>query len=129
MGLVGNAERDAVAARLRRHYLMGRLSVDELEGRLRSALTARSDAELQHALRGLPPTWRDLEEMRRLGRVAARVAVRAAFVALWLVLSLVLLVAFALTALLHGVTTGAALGFALAWVVPTVLVFRAVRRA
>lgn len=129
MGLVGNADREAVAAQLRRHYLTGRLSVDELDGRLRVALVARSDRDLRDALRELPPPWRDGREIRRLGRSAYRVAVRASLVALWLLLSLVLLVAFALTALAHGITTGDAIGFPLGWLVATVLVFRAARRA
>src|SRR5436853_7496045 len=115
MGLVGNAEREAVAVQLRRHYLAGRLPLEELDGRLEAALMARNDGDLSAALRELPPLWRDGEEIRRLGRLAFRVAVRASLVALWVLLSFVLLVAFALTALVHGVTAAGAVGFPLAW--------------
>ena len=129
VGLVGNADRELVAAHLRRHYLAGRLSLDELDGRLEAALVARSDRDLSHALRELPPLWRDGEEIGRLGRFALRLAVRASLMALWLFLSFVLLVVFALTALTHGVTVGDAVGFPLAWLVATVLAFVAARRA
>jgi Flp pilus assembly protein TadB len=129
MGLVSNGDRDAAAARLRRHYLAGRLSVDELDARLHAALTARNGGELQRALRELPAPWRDADEVRRAGRLALRAAVRVALVALWLLASFVLLVAFLLTALVHGVTPGDALGFPLAWLLATVLVLRAARRA
>ena len=129
MGLVGNLDREAVTAQLRRHYLAGRLSLEELDGRLHAALIARSNRELSYALHELPPPWRDRDEIRRLGRCALRLAVRVSLFVLWLSLSFVLLVAFALTALLHGVTDADAAVFPLAWLVATVLVFRAARRA
>jgi hypothetical protein len=129
MTLVGTGEREAAAAQLRRHYLAGRLSLDELDRRLQAALAARSDRDLRDALQELPPSWRDAGEIRRIGRLALRLAVRASLAAIWLLLSFVLLVAFTLTAVVHGVTAGDAVGFPLAWLLATALVWRAARRA
>jgi hypothetical protein len=128
MGLVSGGERESAAAQLRRHYLAGRLSLEELDGRLQVAVVARTRGDLQRALRELPPRWRDGEEIRRLGRFALRLAARATLVAFWLLLSFLLLVAFAFTALAHGVDSDA-LAFPLVWLVATVLVWRAARRA
>jgi Domain of unknown function (DUF1707) len=82
-----DAERDAIAADLRRHAVAGRLSLEELDERLGRALQARTRRELDATLDGLPgravgssPT----------GRLAALPATRAAMaivallaVALW----------------------------------------------
>ena len=61
--LIGDAERTAAAAELRQHYEAGRLTLDELEGRLDSVNAARTESDLRGALRQLPsaaarPTFR-----------------------------------------------------------------------
>jgi hypothetical protein len=127
--LVGDRERESAAAALRRQYLHGRLSLDQLAQRVEFALHARDTDELRAALRGLPPLWRDGAEIRRLGSVARRAVILALLWSVWLLVSIVLLVSFSLTALVHGVSTGDAIGFAGAWVVATALAVRASRRA
>jgi len=49
-----DADRERVAGVLRRHYGEGRLSLTELEERLAEAYAARTQEELNHALRELP---------------------------------------------------------------------------
>src|SRR4051812_14202115 len=130
MALVGTADREVVVAELRRHYLAGRLSWEELDRRLQAAFVARSDRDLRRALRELSPLWRNRDEVRRVGRLALRVAVRASLFASWLLFSLVLLIVFvALTALAQGLAGSEALAFPLVWLLATVLVWRAARRA
>ena len=50
-----DADRERAAALLRRHYADGRLSEAELEERLGEAFAARTAAQLDAALRELPP--------------------------------------------------------------------------
>ena len=59
MSLIGDRERDRAALELRRHYLRGRLSVEELDRRVSLAVAARSSRDLGRALRDLPAPWRD----------------------------------------------------------------------
>ncbi len=51
---ISEADRQRVAAELRRHVAAGRLTVDEYETRLGDALAATTLAELDGALRDLP---------------------------------------------------------------------------
>jgi hypothetical protein len=53
---VGDAERDAVAARLRESYAQGRLTLDEFNERLDAALAATTERELSQITRDLPHT-------------------------------------------------------------------------
>ena len=57
MALPAEHDRNRAAASLRRHYLLGRLSVDELSDRLDLAFAARNQRELRQAFRGLPAPW------------------------------------------------------------------------
>ena len=59
MALVGDSERERTVASLRRHFVEGRLSVEDLGARAELALGARSRAELRTALRDLQPPWQD----------------------------------------------------------------------
>jgi Domain of unknown function (DUF1707) len=127
--LVSAREREAAAAALRRHFVSGRLSADELADRVRLALEAHDGRQLRRALRELPPTWRDGDELRRLARTARRRAVIAIVTILWAVATLVLLVAFVAGALAHGATTADAVGYPLAWLIVTALAGHARRRA
>lgn len=52
----GDADRDAVAARLRTAHAEGRLTVDELGERLDAALAARTIGDLEPLTKDLPPT-------------------------------------------------------------------------
>jgi uncharacterized membrane protein (DUF485 family) len=129
VSLVSARQREGTAETLHRHFVSGRLSVEELADRVRLALQARDSRELRRALVGLPPAWRDGDELRRLARTARRAAVVATVTALWLLFTLVLLVAFTAGAIAHGPTTAAVLGYPAAWVVVTALAWRARRRA
>ena len=52
--LVADSDRATAADELRRHYDAGRLTLDEFEGRLAEANTARTRGDLEQALRQLP---------------------------------------------------------------------------
>lgn len=123
--LVGTRERERAADALRRHYLSGRLEIDEFGDRVRLALSARDGRDLRRAMRGLPATWRDTDEMRRVARVAKRRVVLATVKALWALVSLVLLVAF----VTGDQTTATAVGSLVAWLLVSALAWRAARRA
>ena len=129
MSLVGDRERDRAAAALRRHYLQGRLSADELAERVHLVLRARSVADLREALSDLPPPWRTTQE---LVAPAARLATRAAtFLALataWSFCSIALLVAFVVLTIATGPSGTAAAVFLLLWFALTYGVFRAWQR-
>jgi len=49
-----DAERDSTAAALREHFVQGRLTLEELLGRLDTALTARMRSQLDSVLSDLP---------------------------------------------------------------------------
>jgi hypothetical protein len=52
---VGDAERDSAVAQLREHFVAGRLTLDELKGRLGAALSAKTHGQLSGLMRDLPP--------------------------------------------------------------------------
>jgi hypothetical protein len=62
-----DADRDAVAERLRQAAVEGRLEPDELEQRLHAALRARTYGELDRLLRDLPMARRRAEPARLAG--------------------------------------------------------------
>jgi hypothetical protein len=123
-------DRDRVAASLRRHYVRGRLTVEELADRLEVALGARSDGDLQTALHGLPAPW-SRGELRPLAETAGRTARRAglflALAAFWSFLSLVLLVAF-VAVVASDASGGVIVAVPLVWLLATALVWRAWQR-
>jgi len=129
MALVSAHDREAAGVALRRHYVSGRLSPDELGERLQLALGARTRRELGSALAGLPPLWRDRDELRRIGRAARRGVVWAALTLVWSAISLVLLVAFAVSAIMHGLTAADTLVFPLVWLGATLAAVHLGRRA
>lgn len=49
-----DAERDSAAVQLREHFVQGRLTLDELKGRLDEALTAKTRRQLDAVLADLP---------------------------------------------------------------------------
>ena len=92
-----DADRDAVAERLRQAAVEGRLDADELEQRLHTALRARTYGDLDRLLRDLPAKPVKWERPRRgVGPAAgfAMVMVLRTFVAL-VILGAVLVVAAA----------------------------------
>ena len=53
--LVSDADRARVVGELRDHYEAGRLTLEELQERLDEAHAARTESQLGHVLRQLPP--------------------------------------------------------------------------
>jgi hypothetical protein len=51
---IGDAERDAVTEALHEHFAKGRLTREELDERLGSALSARTEGDLREIVRDLP---------------------------------------------------------------------------
>src|SRR4051794_25152745 len=95
-----DADRDAVAERLRRAAVEGRLDPDELEERLHSALRARTYGDLERLLDDLPAqpiAWeRRRAEAMPVARTAFAFAVRVVFTLA--VVAIVLGVAVAMSA-------------------------------
>jgi hypothetical protein len=117
MALIGDRERERAAALLRRHYLQGRLSVEELSARLAVALRARHDGEVRLALSGLPHRP---DQAAAVGSAVGRALRRGAFLVavwtLWWAASLVVLAGFVASVLLQGLTLTNALVFPALWV-------------
>jgi DUF1707 SHOCT-like domain len=129
VALVSSTEREGTATALRRHYVNGRLTLDEFSDRMRLTLAARRGWELRRALWGLPPVWRDVDELQRIGRAVKRRLVMAIIVFLWVVASFVVMLSFALGAVLHGTTTTDVVGYTAAWLLVSALALLAHRRA
>jgi hypothetical protein len=95
---VGDAERDSAVAQLREHFVAGRLTLDELKGRLGAALSAKTHGQLSGLMRDLPPPPRPRPaaapevatplraELARFAAIAAILVVLAAWLlfAAWL---------------------------------------------
>ena len=133
MALIGDRERERAVAQLHRHYLGGRISVEELTERLEVALHARRDGELRQAMRDLPGAWREQVTGFRAGLDESwRAAKHAAFVAavwmLWWVASIVLLVGFVASIVVQGLSLAIGGVFAAVWLGCTFAVRRVVRR-
>lgn len=130
MTRVGRPERDRAADALRRHYVAGRLSEQELAQRTGIALAAHSRRDLRAALADLPPAWMQVEELvlpslRAAGdRIRHAALVVSAFVA-WLMLSATLLVLLIAVAADDGASLGL-VSFPVAWLVVTALLYRKV---
>jgi hypothetical protein len=80
-----DADREAVAERLRHAAVEGRLEPDELEERLHAALRARTYGDLRRLLTDLPGKPMAWERRRAEAVPAARIALA---VAIWVVLAL-----------------------------------------
>jgi hypothetical protein len=77
-----DAEREAVAARLRTAAIEGRLEPDELDARLEAAFAARTRGELVPLTADLPRRRRGRPPLP--GRLAAYAAGNAALIGLWM---------------------------------------------
>jgi hypothetical protein len=91
-----DADRDAVAERLRQAAVEGRLEPDELEERLHTALRARTYAELDRLVGDLPR--RAVPRTRPAAPAGGLVLAIAVRIAVLLVVVAALMVAFAVTA-------------------------------
>lgn len=129
MALVGDRERERAAASLTRHFIQGRLSVEELEARAGLALGARSQSELRGALRDLPRPWQVGSEFIASASAAARRGVRLAVFLLlagvWALASLSLAIGFAVTLVAFGPSIVAVVVFAALWAAMTFGLWRA----
>jgi hypothetical protein len=121
MPLAADAQRDRVVERLRRSYVAGRLTVEELAERTELALAARTTSDLRLTLRDLPRVDEVLERGGRVLRTGLQLLLLAA---LWAVASLALLLS--LVVLLVAGERGAVvlLSLPVLWVVLTALVVR-----
>ncbi len=124
---VGDPERDRAVATLRKHYVDGRLTLEELSDRIGRALAAGSRAELRTALWDLP-TLPDVRELLAGGRSALRAAAHGAavvlFTGLYVLFSLTLVIALAVTLVVQGASAALLVGFLLVWLLPTYLLAR-----
>jgi hypothetical protein len=131
MNLVAEQDRDRASALLRRHYLLGRLTFEELSERVELALRARTDGELRAALRGLPAPWHPSElgpVADAAGWLAKRTFLLLLLASLWVIVTFVLLVAL-LVALATGASTEIQLAIPLLWAASTYLAWRTWRRS
>jgi Domain of unknown function (DUF1707) len=111
---VGDRDRELATVALRRHFVAGRLSASELSDRVDVTLRARSRADLDRAMRGLPLVWEDLPAgvhvaAHKLRRIVHRAALLFALVGLWLIVSFALALALGL-ALVAGAPPSTAVG-------------------
>ena len=116
--LVGDPEREQAANALRRHFVQGRLSTNELADRLDSALRARSRSDLAGATAGLPPVWWDAAvsiygARWRVRRGVGRARIFLALFRAWFKVNLALIVAAGL-ALIVGAPAAPTIGAAAA---------------
>lgn len=128
MRLVGDRERQRTADALRCHYLAGRLSEDELDDRLETALRARTRLDLVLAARQLPG-HAVLEELlgppvRAASHAIGRAALFVVLAAVWLAGSVLLLLSLGVSVLVGAASTGTLAGFPLAWALMTWIVWR-----
>ena len=120
MARVGDQERDRTAVALRKHYLAGRLSEDELDERLDATLRARTRFDLMLAARSLPRHPPVEELVASTTHAVARALTAMLLASVWVLGSFVLLTAFAFSSR----STSAALAFLLAWLGMTWVVRR-----
>ena len=123
--LAGDRDRERAAVTVRKHYVDGRLTLDELSDRTERILASRSRAELRSALSGLP--WLS-DAVAAQGRSVVQAAVRGAllvfFTGIYVLFSFALLLVLALAMLFNGVSGSALAGFVIVWLVPTYLLTR-----
>jgi hypothetical protein len=124
VALAGDLQRERAVASLRRHYLQGRLELDELADRTERALKARTTGDLRATLRDLPRLGEVAERARGAIDLAARLL---ALAAVWLFGSVFCLASFGV-ALLAGEGGLTLLAFPLVWLALTAAVWLSARR-
>jgi hypothetical protein len=125
MPLAADVQRERVVDTLRRHYLSGRLTVEDLAERTERALEARTTSDLRWTLRDLPHAD-DL--LARAGRAVRTGAYLFLLACLWCVGSTALLVALAVLLVAGERSTLVVLAVLGLWVVMTALVVRSAGR-
>jgi DUF1707 SHOCT-like domain len=121
MPLVADAQRDRVVETLRRNYVLGRLTVEDLAERTELALAARTTTELRRTLRDLP---RGEELLARGGRALRTGLQLLLLAALWVVGSLALLLSLVVLLVAGEREALVLLSVPALWVVLTALVVR-----
>jgi hypothetical protein len=126
--LVGDLERETASKALQRHYLDGRLSVEELAERLQLALASRDRAQLRRSLRGLPARWAEpdvvvREALQPVARIARNAVVLAATALVWMFSSLLLLLVFVGWMVADGPRLAGLIAFPLLWATLTWLLW------
>ena len=130
MHLVADRDRERASDSLRRHYLSGRLTLEEFSERIELALRARTTRDLRAARRGLPAPWAPSElagVAEAAGQAARRVVLFCALAGLWTIVSFVLLTAFVVLAATDA-PTEAQLTAPIVWAGVTYVLWRAWRR-
>ncbi len=84
---IGDAERERVRDILQRHAAEGRLTLDELSDRLGEVYAARTAADLDRALRELPPPPRDRRSERRWRSAPPPAIFAALLIGVWALLA------------------------------------------
>ena len=87
---VSDAERDSAAAALQEHFVQGRLTLDELQERLNSVLSARTYGQLDDVFADMPnlpprPAVPEPAELPVFPARYAAVAIMIIVMAVWLV--------------------------------------------
>jgi|SRR5215210_8973162 len=125
MALVGDFERERTVASLRRHFVEGRLSLEDLGARAELALAARSRADLRAALRDLQAPWHDgVERAASAARRGIRLAALLVLAGAWAVLTLALAIAFAVTLAVFGSSLAVAAAFTAVWAALSFVLWR-----
>jgi hypothetical protein len=128
MALVGDSERERTAATLSRHFVEGRISVEELGARTELALGARSRSELRTALHDLPKPWHDGVERIASAAAAARRGLRLVALILiagaWAVMTLALAIALAVALAVFGSSPAVLAAFAVVWAAVSLILLR-----
>ena len=124
MPLAGDTQRERAVSTLRRHYLQGRLELDDLAERTELALKARTTGDLRATLDDLPRLGEVVERARGALALAARLL---ALAALWLFGSVFLLASLGVALLAHE-GGPALLAFPLVWLALTAVVWASARR-
>jgi hypothetical protein len=116
MALVGDLERERTVASLRRHFVEGRLSLEDLAARAELALAARSRSQLRKAMRGLPKAWHDdVDRIATAARRGMRLVTLLLLASVWAVMTLAFAIAFAGALAVFGSSLAVVLAFAAVW--------------
>lgn len=130
MHLVADRDRERASESLRRHYLSGRLTLEEFSERIELAMRARTNTDLRAARRGLPAPWTPSElagVAEAAGQAARRVVLFCALVGLWSIVSFVLLAVFVVMVATDA-STAAQLTVPIVWAGVTYVLWRTWRR-
>ena len=125
MALVGDVERERTVASLRRHFVDGRLSLDDLGARAELALAARSRSQLRKAMRGLPKAWHDdVDRIATAARRGIRLVTLLLLAGVWAVMTLAFAIAFAGTLAVFGSSLAIVVAFTAVWIGVSYMLWR-----